>query len=375
MHTALKNTGIAGIAMALWVNGDAAFAQGDEPTTPDAIPEASTQVDLDALSRGVTIMGEIAGSLEAAMPAQVLGGLGTSVSAFSAGVDIGHGRIADGMQKIVSTTASVVLVPPAAAIGTGVGLLCGPGAIACSPVAASLTTYRALEVSDDFGRSIVEPFRDNRTPFERQLDQLGIDPVAMAHDYDLSAPGMSSRFQADLRREVLNQEAKKAIREGRFDRYSPDDQTLMDIMRYDQDADDEQAAAEAAIAAVTRNDADIINTREECEEFNPDWAAFGEAIVEEACKRWLLQVERCVEGPGGSVPIPWNIVEEFSGQNRQDATDTNNRFLALYDLEPRACAKALVEEQWDEGGRYHIPWHEGIAMSLRYQNEQSSSPQ
>ncbi len=217
--------------------------------------EESTGNALRDSGNALSFVSEIANKSGAKLIGRALGPLAIGLTGASAALNVSKGDLAAAVGDITSGVVGLVTVPVGAAIGTaiggpGLGTVVGAGggvALAgmagkLAESAARLTVRRADRPVSAVRRAVRRILADNRTDFQKRMDDVGLNPADYANEIGLRSsprPGELARFQARLRRQLTQLEADAASRAGRS--YTPDADTLDEIKYYESLASQQEA--------------------------------------------------------------------------------------------------------------------------------------
>jgi hypothetical protein len=272
--------------------------------------------------------------------------------------------LADDKRKFASNAVydqiADVSVAGGCAVGSALGAIWTPekGARSNCLTGADIGERLAYGTKRLADRAIDRKFGPRKSVLGQRADSVGFDLVEYANNYDGRVG--SSQFNADAAHEVLKRQRRREIFSGRPN-YTPDEQLYSYWQSQIQAAESEEKEFEKI-----KNSLQTFSTDKDCVEVNDQWNFLEEEVRNEACRLWYVNLQGCEIGPNGSVPIPWSIVEGFredgAMESFNNSTATNNRYLAIFDLPPEACATNLVEESWDLNPLW--PWHESLRIDL-----------
>ncbi len=225
--------------------------------------EESTGNALRDSGNALSFVSEIANKSGAKFIGRALGPLAIGLTGASAVQNVLKGDLAAAVGDITSGVVGLVTVPVGAAIGTAIG---GPGpgtvvgaggGVAVAGMAGKLAESAVRLAVRRAGRAdrpvhavrravrrIQNSFADNRTDFQKRMDDVGLKPADYANEIGLRSsprPGELARFQARLRRQLIQLEADAASRAGRS--YIRNEDTLDEIRYYESLASQEELNA------------------------------------------------------------------------------------------------------------------------------------
>ena len=240
MRNVIYNSVTAFALVCVIFSSQVAIAQ--EESTGNALRDSG-----NALSFG----SEIANKSGAKNIGRALGPLAIGLTGASAVQNASKGDMAAAVGDITSGVVGLVTVPVGTAIGTaiggpGLGTVVGAGGgVAVAGMAGKLaeSAVRSGAVRRAV-RRIQNSFADNRTDFQKRMDDVGLNPADYANEIGLRSsprPGELARFQAQLRRQLTQLEADAASRAGRS--YRPDAYTLDEIRYYESLASQQELKA------------------------------------------------------------------------------------------------------------------------------------